>query len=760
MADKNLRIKIDFIVGQISQQLGVITKGLNLLQSSLRAVFRTGIVAGFFAALRVGINIVNNVKSAIMNLGSEFLQLRLKATETAAILSRGGDSFGDSFKSALSLSRDLSTQIGFSAQQIQEGLITAARSGLQLKDSLTLTSSAMQLATANGADFQETINSLIGVTRAFGVEVKDASVFADALSQAVVSSNVSLEALFEGLKNVSSIASTAFGESRDTIVQTTAALMTLNDAGIQGAKAGTKLRAAYQKFMGGTAQTTAVFTKYGVNLFQANAASQRFLGTLMSGQRATAGLEEKLNSLKNRQFELVLANKEGTEEFQKVQDELDSTESKLSNLEKGLDNVYTQFTLAGGKLKPFLSIMAELKQKVPSEVVGAAFGIRGGEAVMRIMKDLEKTQKYERNLKAVMEESEKGTSITRNMYEKFLDTVLVSWARIKNTAMAILGDISDGFFEALKPALSTVQEILGTLYRGVSENKGAFAAIFDGIFAKIRPILNVLHEWAARFEQTLTDVFTPGKTANISTLQFNKAKGLTTETKEVGGDISEKLLEALKSFGNSIVAILKAGLSALEPEIKWLAQVWAESLTSYLQAQGAIFQTLGVQIGAGFLRALANIPGNLLQGLGKNTTLAAAQATERMNRTVNPIRGFFGMEPLTNKYQGVLDEATGKTTNQTPNLNMDESVARGKKAAEVSTEKAAQLNSSLQQINGVWTNVDISKLDTTATNMGKTLTDLNQGVGTMTQVVEGVITEVSINQGKIARLERRMAQLR
>jgi len=570
----------------------------NLIKSSFRAVFRTGIVAGFFFAFRAGMQTITNLKESIMGLTGEFAKLRLKATETAAIITGGGDAFTATFQEALTLARQLSTEIGFTAQEIQNGLVTAARSGLSLTDSFNLTNSAMMLATANGEDFQTTLNDLIGVSRAFNVELDDMGTFADALSAAVTKSNVSLGGLFAGLKKVAPVASTAFGSSAETIADTTAALMTLNDTGMQSERAGTGLRAAMQKLLGGTGRTTTAFAKYGINMFKANGESQKYLDTLLKAQKATQGTEDKINSLKNAEMEMLIAGKQNTSAFQDIQKELGETDSYLNTLKKGLDTVYEQFTLAGGKLKPLSAVLDEIASKAPIEVVGRAFGIRGGAPMMQILQNIEKFKKFKKIVEESQEASAKGQSLTKDMYMKFLDTVLIGWQRIKNTAMAILGSIGDGFFEAVKPLIGPVQNVLTDIFNAIDKHKGAFAEIFKGVADLLLPVLAQMQMFGQGFGLALSDVLTKGSEANVPVLRPDGKEGqLKIEHVKITGTVPEKLKKAFKLLGESFISVLRAGLKKLNPAFKYLAEVFADGFAVSIQAKSMLLMNIGAKIG-------------------------------------------------------------------------------------------------------------------------------------------------------------------
>ena len=605
MAQKNLHINI-----KLNAKTGDIDKvksKFGLLKSSLRAVFRTAIVAGFFAALRSGFGVISGIRSGLISLLGSMAELNLAAIKTASIASGGGVGFKDAFEQAASSAREVSTQVGFTAGEIQQGLFTATQAGLGLSDSMKVANSSMQLATVGAEDFQGTLNNLIGITRAFGVEISQIPQFADALTAAMVNSKATLNDLFEGLKNVASISSTAFGESRDTFLDSAAALMTLNDAGIEGSSAGVKLRAAMQKLLGGTAQTTAAFTKYGVNLFEANGTSQKFLGTLLNGQRAMASTSEELNKLKNKQFQLVIAGKESTSEYATLQEELDKTNSKLNQLGSGLDDVYSEFTLAGGKLKSFSKILNDIQGKAPTEVIGRAFGIRGGEGIMRLLNNLDKFNKFKNILRDYVAESEKGKSLTQDIFGKFLDSVLIKWQKMKNSVIAIFSVIADALFSALGPVLDPLQMGLESIYSSIESNKGIFKQLFEGLAGVIKPVMSQVAIWLAQIAEQIKAVFTPGESV---TLPVFSAKGGSLESKDLtsNGTVGEKVGLLSKSLSSLITEGLRAGLQRLMPIFLELARAMSEAFTGFMQTKLAVWETIGTVLAGsmvnGFLTAI------------------------------------------------------------------------------------------------------------------------------------------------------------
>jgi len=676
MAVRNLAVNIRIGLQQVQQAIGGLSGRFNLLKSSLRAVFRTAVVAGFFGALRVGFQVLQGLQNSVSQLTGEFATLNLAAIKTAAIISEGGSGFQKAFDEATNAARNMSTQVGYSALQIQEGLYTAAQAGLNLGDSMKVTGAAMKLATLESVDFQETLNSLIGITRAFGVEMSEIPKFADVLTTAMVKSKATLNDLFAGLSDVSSIASTAFGESTETFIDSAAALMVLNDAGVEGSKAGTRLRATMQKLMGGTNQTTTAFAKYGVNLFKADGASQKYLGTLIKGQKAFAGYSDRLNELKNAQFALVSSGKMFTSTYQQVdkqyrdaiarggeyvrnnlaqvqslkekrdamlssgsayevgsqgsfqtlQEDIDTTSGSLNQLQSGLDDVYDNFTNAGGKLKSFATILNEIRAAAPTEVIGKAFGIRGGEGVMRLLNNLDKFNKYKATLEEYATASEKGKSITEDIFNKFLDSVLIKWQRMKNSVMGIFSVIADAIFEAMGPVLDPIQEALSNLFQDIQNNKDSFRKIFKGMADLIKPISVEFGKQLKKVGATLTDVFTEGRSVTLPIFTAQEGK-LTSEDTVFKGTTAEKFRGLMQSIGSLFVEGLRAGLQLLMPQFIEFSKIMADAFGTYAKANAALWESIGVLVGGamvkGFLDAfIAELPrikssfNTIMEGLG------------------------------------------------------------------------------------------------------------------------------------------------
>lgn len=633
--DKKLLIQILINVAQAKGAVYGLQQSLNLLSSTINAVFRTAVVAAFFYAIRSVVQAFSDIKTAVGNLLGEYSKLNFAATLTASVMTEGASNTAEAFKQVSYLSRDLSNQTMFTAQQIQEGLFTAAQAGYQLAGASRVASSAMVLAQETGEEYKGTVKGLIGVVKAFDIGMQEIPATVDMITAAVVKSNAELTDFFQGMSYAASATAVNFGSARDNIVDTTAAIMTMNDVSIRGSKAGVYLRAAYQGIQSGTSKINAVFAKYGVNVYQANGANQKYLGTLQQGQAAMGRYEERLNVLKKRQYDLALSGRSGSEAFNKVTQEISEVDSTLGTLGKGIDEVYQQFQLAGGKLKPFSQILADISGKVPTEVIARAFGVRAGQGITALLQNLEKFKKHRETLVEFFKASEEGESITQKMFEQLLETFLVKWQRIKNIVSNTFSTIADEFFSAVSPLLDTLIGALTQVFSFVNKNASVFKAIFTGIVASIKPIFE---SFAAGIMGIVSQLTTAaGGTAPFKVIQYSEVKGkIIGKEKTINAiDMAERVAAVFKSMISFVFAHMNAALEQLRPVILSLGSAFADAIVEVMRTKLDAFVDIGFKMGLGVLSAIARhfkevifgaLGGSIIGGVIGATALGGAAA--------------------------------------------------------------------------------------------------------------------------------------
>jgi TP901 family phage tail tape measure protein len=601
---KRLFIQVGLDIGRALNPLNILRNGFNLLRSTLVATFRTSVIGGFFAAMRAGFQVIDNIQKSVVQVVGAMAELNLAAIRTASVISEGGAGFDAAFTQASNSARELSTQVNFTAGQIQEGLFTAAQAGLDLNQALNFTQSALMLAATSGEDFKTIMNDMIGLSRGFGIGFENIASMADVITGAAQKSKVSVEGLFAGLKNVASVANVTFGESTETFLDMTAALMTLNDAGIENSTAGVKMRAALQQLNSGTAKTTAAFAKYGINVFKADGANQKYLDTLVKSQKASSGFEDELNGLKNRQLELVIAGQQGSQEFEDVENKINAVTGTLHTLDKGMGDVEEQFKLAGGQLKPFNELLDEL-QKAPKEVLQRAFGIKGGEVIARILQNKGNFDENKKEVKSFYDESIKGAGILTNVYNQFLSSILVKWQIMTNDVLGMFSVIADAAFGAFAPLLDPIMTGLSVLFANIQSHQGVFKKMFMGIAELLSPISKKIGEVLGQVGASLAAIFTEGVSLQLPVEVYNPDKNAyetVQKRTESNATVGEKLALAARSLISIFSSALHATFKALDPIIRELGKPFAEGLAAFLLAKTEIFIKMGAFVAEGFTR--------------------------------------------------------------------------------------------------------------------------------------------------------------
>lgn len=134
---------------------------------------------------------------------------------------------------------DFGASTEFSAAQAADGLRFLGMAGFTATEAIASLGATLDLATASGMDLASSADITSNIMSGFGIAADNAGQVADILAAASSRSNTNVAQLGEAMKFAAPVAA-AMGIS---INDTAAAVGTLSDAGLQGAQAGTGLRA-------------------------------------------------------------------------------------------------------------------------------------------------------------------------------------------------------------------------------------------------------------------------------------------------------------------------------------------------------------------------------------------------------------------------------------------------------------------------------------------------------------------------------------
>jgi TP901 family phage tail tape measure protein len=241
---------------QISDNLRRLTKSVDRFGRSADKSFgMASRAAGVFKSVVGGV-IVSNVISAGFNalrLGAsgvvrEFLDMDQALTSAAAkfqVSKLGADGASAALQALKDAARQVGAETEFTAAEAAQGLEFLAQAGFSTEQAIAALPVMVDLATASSTDFARASDIAADALGAFGMASKDAAVQAqnlqritDVFAQAVTSSNLVTEDLFESMKYAAPIMTTA-GQSLETFA---AMAGVMGNAGIKGSLAGTAIK--------------------------------------------------------------------------------------------------------------------------------------------------------------------------------------------------------------------------------------------------------------------------------------------------------------------------------------------------------------------------------------------------------------------------------------------------------------------------------------------------------------------------------------
>ena len=262
--------------------------------------------------------------------------------------------------------RSMAKQSVFSATEAAEAQYHLASAGLSVNQIIEAQKGVMDLAAATQSDLGETSRIVASTLSQFSLEAAESGRVGDVFAQAISSSQANMQKLGTSMKYVGPVAS-AMGLSLE---RTTAVLMSLYEAGLDGSQAGTVLRAALARLADPTREVQETVGALGVKLEDSQGKMRPFLDIIddLSKSGADAGQVLKIFGTEAGPGMQQLLTK-GTEAILEYEDTLEDSTGKVSvmareqinNLWGDLKNLGAQFEEAsiaiGSKLSPAISVV-------------------------------------------------------------------------------------------------------------------------------------------------------------------------------------------------------------------------------------------------------------------------------------------------------------------------------------------------------------------------------------------------------------------
>lgn len=225
--------------------------------------------------------------------------------------------------------RELGRTTIFTASDVADGFSYMALAGWDTKEMLGGIDGVLNLAAAANMDLAEASDIVTDYLTAFGLTADDAGGFVDQMAFAMANSNTNVSQLGEAYKNCAATAA-SMGYS---VEDTTAAIMTMSNAGVKGGEAGTGLSSIMTRLATNTKDCADKLSEYGVNVYD----SQGNMNSLSSILNGCADIWDTLTDKEQANLAKTIA---GTSQYSKFQTAM----SGLSDAAKESGSSFNDYT--------------------------------------------------------------------------------------------------------------------------------------------------------------------------------------------------------------------------------------------------------------------------------------------------------------------------------------------------------------------------------------------------------------------------------
>jgi TP901 family phage tail tape measure protein len=210
----------------------------------------------------IGTSLMKTVSLPIIAVGTDILhtsvQFETAMNKVMALTEAPAGEFDKLRQSAIKLGADTV----FSAGQAADAMGILAQAGLGTSDILKAARPIMDLAAAGEVEMAQAADFATSAMYGFGKGSDDLTHIVDVMTKGAAASNASVTSLAEALNYAAPIAKLAGVSMEETV----AAIGTLSNAGVQGMKAGTGLRAVFAALLDPSKQATKVLEHFGVSV--------------------------------------------------------------------------------------------------------------------------------------------------------------------------------------------------------------------------------------------------------------------------------------------------------------------------------------------------------------------------------------------------------------------------------------------------------------------------------------------------------------
>lgn len=285
---------------------------------------------------------------------------------------------GKDFKMLEQLGKDLGASTAWSAKECAEAMQYTGMAGWTAKDNVAGLKGILDLASASGTDLARTSDIMTDAISAFGYKASDSAKFADTMTKACTSANVSVETLGESYKYCGAIC----GTMNYSVEEITTSLAAMGNMGIKGSQAGTTLKNAISNMAAPTKNMKAAMDDLKISITNQDGSMKSWGDVIKNLQTSFKGLTQDQQTAYAKQLfgkesmagMLSIINT-STKDYNALSDAIKNSGGAANEAaQTQLDNLNGQLTLLksalegaaitiGDKLTPYVKIAVSWVQK-------------------------------------------------------------------------------------------------------------------------------------------------------------------------------------------------------------------------------------------------------------------------------------------------------------------------------------------------------------------------------------------------------------
>lgn len=251
---------------------------------------------------------LSQLKDALIEAGKAMVQNGMDFTASLSNVQGLSEATADEMEQLEAAAKALGRSTIFSATDVADAFGYMALAGWDTSEMLDGVDGVLNLAAASQMDLAKASDIVTDYLTAFGLSAADSGKFVDQMAYAMSHSNTNTEQLGEAYKNCAATAS-SMGY---TVEDTTAALMTMANAGVKGGEAGTGLSTIMTRLATNTKDCADELSEYGVEVYN----SEGEMNSLSSILNGCAGIWKDLTDEEGANLAKMIA---GTSQYSKFQ---------------------------------------------------------------------------------------------------------------------------------------------------------------------------------------------------------------------------------------------------------------------------------------------------------------------------------------------------------------------------------------------------------------------------------------------------------